>query len=66
MVLTALCKAKHISHYNLEAAIAQVQELEVPEAYFTHISHQLGLNDEIESELPPGIHLSYDGLTLEL
>ncbi|MBK8088464.1 MAG: MBL fold metallo-hydrolase [Chitinophagaceae bacterium] len=66
MVLNALRKAKHISHYNLEEAIAQVQELEVPEAYFTHISHQLGLNDEIESELPPGIHLSYDGLTLEL
>lgn len=66
MVLNALRKAKHISHYNLEEAIAQVQELGVPEAYFTHISHQLGLHDVIESELPPGIHLSYDGLTLEL
>jgi phosphoribosyl 1,2-cyclic phosphate phosphodiesterase len=42
-----------------------VQELGVPEAYFTHISHQLGLHDVIESELPKGIHLSYDGLTLE-
>ncbi len=66
MVLNALRKAKHISHYNLEEAIAQVKELAVPEAYFTHISHQLGLHDEIENELPPGIHLSYDGLTLEL
>ena len=64
MVLNALRKAKHISHYNLEEAIAQVQELKVPEAYFTHISHQLGLHDVIEGELPPGIHLSYDGLTL--
>jgi phosphoribosyl 1,2-cyclic phosphate phosphodiesterase len=65
-VLNALRKEKHISHYNLEEAIALVQELGVPEAYFTHISHQLGLHDEIESELPTGIHLGYDGLTLQL
>lgn len=66
MVLNALRKEKHISHYNLDEAIAMVQELAVPEAYFTHISHQLGLHEEIESELPAGIHLGYDGLTLQL
>lgn len=65
MVLNALRKKKHISHYNLEEAIQLVQELQVPEAYFTHISHQLGLHNEIEHALPEGIHLGYDGLTLE-
>lgn len=64
MVVNALRKEKHISHYNLEEAVALVQELQVPEAYFTHISHQLGLHHTIEQELPPGIHLSYDGLVL--
>ncbi|MBX9784679.1 MAG: MBL fold metallo-hydrolase [Chitinophagaceae bacterium] len=65
MVVNALRRQTHISHYNLEEATALVKELKVPEAYFTHISHQLGLHNEIESELPPGIHLGYDGLALE-
>lgn len=66
MVLNALRKEKHISHYNLEEAVALVQELRVPEAYFTHINHQLGLHDDIEKDLPDGIHLGYDGLTIKL
>jgi len=64
MVLNALRKQKHISHYSLEEAIEEVESLEVPQAYFTHISHQMGLHSEIESELPDGIHLAYDGLQL--
>lgn len=66
MVVNALRKEKHISHFTLQEAIALVQELEVPTAYFTHISHQLGLHAEISRELPPGIHLAYDGLKLTL
>jgi len=65
MVLNALRKQKHISHFTLEEAIEMVEELKVPKAYFTHISHQLGRHAEIESELPEGIHLAYDGLELE-
>ena len=66
LVVNALRREKHISHYALDEAIDLVQELEVPEAYFTHISHQLGKHDEIENELPQGIHLGYDGLVLTL
>ncbi len=65
MVLNALRKQKHISHFTLEEAIDMVQELKVPKAYFTHISHQLGRHQVIESELPDGIHLAYDGLELD-
>jgi phosphoribosyl 1,2-cyclic phosphate phosphodiesterase len=64
MVVNALRREKHISHYSLDEAIALVKELGVPEAYFTHISHQLGRHQEVESALPEGIHLGYDGLTL--
>ena len=66
MVLNVLRKEKHISHYNLEEAIELVQELKVPEVYFTHISHQLGLHASVTKELPSGIHLGYDGLVLNL
>lgn len=64
LVVNALRKEKHISHYNLEEAIELVQELEIPTAYFTHISHQLGKHEEIENRLPKGIHLGYDGLQI--
>jgi phosphoribosyl 1,2-cyclic phosphate phosphodiesterase len=64
LVLNALRKEKHISHYSLNEAVALVKELGVPESYFTHISHQLGKHDEIENQLPEGMHLAYDGLIL--
>jgi phosphoribosyl 1,2-cyclic phosphate phosphodiesterase len=62
MVLNALRKEKHISHFNLKEAVDLVQELGVPEARFTHISHQLGKHADINAALPPGIQLAYDGL----
>ena len=65
LVLNALRKQHHISHFTLAEAIDVVQELKIPKAYFTHISHQLGRHEEIEAELPDGIHLAYDGLMLE-
>ena len=66
VVLNALRKQTHISHFNLGEAIDMVQELKIQTGYFTHISHQLGLHQDIESELPEGIHLAYDGLKVEL
>lgn len=65
VVLNALRKEKHISHFNLEEAIKIVEELKVPHAYFTHISHQLGKHVAVENELPAGMHLAYDGLELQ-
>ena len=65
-VLNALRHEQHISHYTLAEAMEIARETGVPDTYFTHISHQLGLHDEIEDTLPKGMHLAYDGLTLEL
>ena len=65
IVLNALRKQSHVSHFTLGEAIDIVQELKVPKAYFTHISHQLGRHAEIDSELPEGMHLAFDGLVLE-
>jgi phosphoribosyl 1,2-cyclic phosphate phosphodiesterase len=66
MVLNALRKEPHISHFSLSEAISLVKELGVPKAYFTHISHQLGLHEVISRELPEGIELAYDGLSLNI
>lgn len=64
LVVNALRKQKHISHFTLGEAVDLAEELGVPEAYFTHISHQLGLHAAIEAELPDHIHLAWDGLQL--
>jgi phosphoribosyl 1,2-cyclic phosphate phosphodiesterase len=64
MVLNALREKKHISHFNLAEAIEIIQQLKVPEAYFIHLSHQIGKHHDVEKNLPAGIHLAYDGLVL--
>ncbi len=64
LIVNALRREQHISHFTLEEAIALGQELQVPQIYFTHISHQLGLHNEVEKELPPRFHLAYDGLEI--
>jgi phosphoribosyl 1,2-cyclic phosphate phosphodiesterase len=64
LVVNALRKEKHLSHFTLQEAISLVQTLAVPQAYFTHISHQLGTHERVSAELPEGISLAYDGLRI--
>ncbi|MGM0945635.1 MAG: MBL fold metallo-hydrolase [Bacteroidota bacterium] len=66
VVLNALQKTSHISHFTLDEAIDMAKTLGAKKTYFTHISHKLGLHSEVENELPEGIHLAYDGLELSL
>lgn len=64
LVLNALRKQKHISHFTLEEAMGIVDQLKIPTAYFTHISHQLGTHAAINAELPEGMQLAWDGLEI--
>lgn len=66
LVLNALRRESHMSHFTLSEAIALSRELEVQQAYFTHISHQLGLHASVSEELPLGAALAYDGLTIRV
>lgn len=66
LVLNALRKEKHISHFNLNEAVALAQQLQIPKTYFTHLSHQMGLHAEVSAELPEGIFLGWDGLEIEM
>ncbi len=65
LVLNALRKEKHISHFNLPEAVSLAQQLEMPNTYLTHLSHQMGRHEDVNNELPRGIHLAWDGLILE-
>jgi phosphoribosyl 1,2-cyclic phosphate phosphodiesterase len=66
LILNALRKETHPTHYNLDQALAVVASLAIPTVYFTHFSHQIGLHDEVEASLPKGIHLAYDGLQFSI
>lgn len=66
LVLNALRHKEHISHFTLQQAIDLAQELQIPQAYFTHISHQLGLHEEVSKTLPEGYALAYDGLQIHI
>lgn len=65
-VINALRHTKHVSHYNLEEALALIEELKPETTYLTHISHQLGLHDEVNKKLPPNVFCAYDGLVIRL
>ena len=64
LVLNALRREPHVSHFTFEEAIDLVNELKPKKAYFTHISHQLGLHETVSKELPINIELAVDGLQL--
>ena len=66
LVLNALQKTPHISHFTLDEAIEMAIEINAEKTYFTHISHKLGLHREVEKELPDNIHLAYDGLKVSV
>ncbi len=65
LVIDGLRHESHISHFSLLQALELIAELKPEKAYITHISHQLGLHDEINLTLPPNVELAYDGLVIE-
>ena len=64
VVLNALRKNKHISHFTLDEAVEILKDIRPESAYITHISHLMGLHEEVEKQLPGFIHLAYDGFKI--
>jgi phosphoribosyl 1,2-cyclic phosphate phosphodiesterase len=66
LVINALRRQAHVSHFTLQEALDLIAELKPEKAYLTHISHQLGKHSNIEKELPNGVFQAYDGLQIQL
>ncbi len=66
LIVNALRKEKHISHYNLNEALHLIEKIQPEKAYLTHISHNFGKYKDIEKELPENVFMAYDGLQLRL
>lgn len=65
LVLNALRKTSHISHFTLDEALALIEELQPEKAFLTHISHQMGRHETASRELPPNVVFAYDGMKVE-
>ncbi|WP_443946576.1 MBL fold metallo-hydrolase [Pedobacter sp. AW1-32] len=66
LVLNALQKESHISHLTLAEAIELSKKIGAERTYLTHISHTLGLHEEVEKDLPENVFLAFDGLETEV
>jgi phosphoribosyl 1,2-cyclic phosphate phosphodiesterase len=66
LVINALRRESHISHFNLEEALAVSQKVGAEATYLVHMSHQLEPHHTLQSELPTGVFLSWDGLEVEV
>ena len=66
LVVNALRQEPHISHFNLEEALAFIKLVNPKQAYLTHISHHMGFHDEVQARLPKDVFLAYDELEITL
>ncbi|EAY31452.1 MBL fold metallo-hydrolase [Microscilla marina] len=65
LILDALRKEEHISHFNIDQALEVIAKVQPKQAYLTHISHKMGLHADVNAELPENVQLAYDGLQIE-
>ena len=65
LVINALRREKHFSHYSLPEALEVIETVAPERAYLTHMSHEMGLHAEVSATLPPHVELAYDGLRVE-
>jgi len=65
LVISALHRRKHHSHLNLKEAIDLAQSIGASKTFFIHLSHSMGLHNEVMQELPSHIELAYDGLSVQ-
>jgi len=66
MFINSLRLEEHVSHFNLEEALAFIEDVKPEKAYLTHISHLFGKYEDIQKNLPENVFLAYDGLKIDL
>lgn len=66
LVVNALRREKHVSHFTLSEALSLIKEINPLTAYLTHTSHQMGFHEDVEKELPENVFMAFDGLQISL
>ncbi len=66
LVINALRKTSHVSHFNLAEALEVIEKIKPEKAYITHLSHMMGLHAKVQAELPEHVFLAQDGLKITI
>ncbi len=66
LVINALRQGEHVSHFSLAEALDLIAQVMPRRAYLTHVSHQMGLYQEVGRDLPEGVFMAYDGLKISV
>ena len=66
LVIGALRQRPHATHQTIDEAICVARQVGAREVYLIHMNHEAGLHAETDATLPEGVHLAYDGLTIEM
>ena len=66
LIISALRRTEHISHQTLQQAVEIVERIRPKRTFFTHMSHEMGLYEEIQKELPMHVMFAYDGMELTI
>lgn len=66
LVVSALRRTEHISHQTLDQALDLIHKINPKKTYLTHLSHQMGLHNDVEQELEASISVAFDGLVLNI
>lgn len=65
LVVNALRRTEHISHFNLAQALELIERIQPERAYLTHLSHLMGTHEEVVKLLPENVFVAYDGLVVD-
>ena len=65
LVVNALRVKPHPTHQSISEALETAKRIGARETYFIHMSHHAGLHVELEKQLPPDVHLAFDGMEIE-
>ncbi len=65
LVIDGLRHRHHPTHLTIEQALAEIEHIKPAQAYLTHMAHDIKHAD-LESQLPDGVLLSYDGLVVDI
>jgi len=66
LIVNALQRKEHHSHFTLEEALGFINSIAPKRAYLTHLSHLMGNHADLELELPEHIHVAHDGLKVTI
>ena len=66
LILNALQRTKHFSHFNLEEALEMIRLLHPNRALLTHMSHHMGKHHVLLADLPANVEPAFDKMRLKI